>query len=149
MDKKLVNQKRKVMKTNTLSILLVFFIAGCASYTDFPVSNVAPAATIKVKEKKDKNENTVVSVMANNLASAERLDKKVFVVWITTRDNGTKNIGQLKHENAKKSSLETTTAFDPVEVFITAEDQGNISYPSNFEISRVALENQNESSVIQ
>jgi hypothetical protein len=112
---------------------------------------VAPAATIKVKEKKDKNENTVVSVMANNLASAERLDpsKKVFVVWITTQNNGVKNLGQLMHENAKKSSLEATTAFDPLDVFITAEDRGNITYPSDFEISRVALENQNESRLTQ
>lgn len=135
------------MKTITLSILMVIFLAGCAAYTEFPVSNAAPAATIKVKEKKDKNENTVVSVTANNLASAERLNpsKKVYVVWITTPNNGVKNLGQLMHENAKKASLEATTAFEPVEVFITAEDRGNISYPSDFEISRVSLENQNES----
>lgn len=138
------------MKSVTLSVLMVFFITSCVTYTEFPVSNVAPAATIKVKEKKDKNKNTVVSVVANNLASAERLDpsKKVYVVWMTTQNNGVKNLGQLMNENAKKSSLEATTAFEPVDVFITAEDQGNITYPSNFEISRVALESQNESSLI-
>lgn len=138
------------MKSITFSVLIVFFLASCATYTEFPVSNVAPAATIKVKERKDKNENTVVSVMANNLASAERLDpsKKVYVVWMTTQDNGVKNLGQLMNENAKKSSLEATTAFEPVDVFITAEDQGNITYPSSFEITRVALDNQNESSLV-
>jgi hypothetical protein len=149
-SEELLNLKMWLMKSVSLSILMVFFLTSCATYTKFPVSNVAPAANIKVKEKKDKNENTVVSVVANNLASAERLDpsKKVYVVWMTTRDNGVKNLGQLMNENAKKSSLEATTAFKPINVFITAEDQGNITYPSNFEITRVALENQNESSLM-
>ncbi|NJK95650.1 MAG: hypothetical protein HC831_24195 [Chloroflexia bacterium] len=139
------------MKRNITGILLLFFITSCATYTEFPVSHVAPAATIKVKEKKDKNENTLVSVTANNLASAERLDpsKEVYVVWMSTQNNGIKNLGQLMHKNAKKSTLEAITAFEPVEIFITAEDQGNITRPSDFEISRVALVDAQESSLNQ
>lgn len=137
------------MKLVSLFSLILFLVSGCATTTKFPVSNVAPAATIKVSKKMDKNENTVVNVVANNLASAERLDpsKSVYVVWISTRNKGVINLGQLKHENAKKSTLETKTAFEPLEVFITAENQGNVTYPSGTEISRVSLENEKEASL--
>jgi hypothetical protein len=61
------------------------------------------------------------------------------VVWITTEENGLKNIGQLQNQNAKKSSYKTISAFEPVEVFITAEDVGNISNPEGYEISRTSF----------
>jgi len=130
----------KKMKNVILSIVLMFLIASCATTTTikFPVSTVAPAAEITATKKKDKNNNFVISITANYLASVERLTppKKTYVVWISTKDNGLKNIGRLKNENAKKSTLETLSAFDPVEIFITAEDDGNISYPTGAEISR-------------
>ncbi len=61
---------------------------------------------------------------------------KTYIVWIVTKDNGIKNIGQLNSKNPKKSILKAVTPFHPKEIFITAENEGNVSYPSNFEISR-------------
>ncbi|NJK96635.1 MAG: hypothetical protein HC905_18460 [Bacteroidales bacterium] len=39
----------------------------------------------------------------------------------------------------QKATLETLTSFDPQEIFITAEEEGNISYASGLEISRVSF----------
>lgn len=45
------------------------------------------------------------------------------------------NLGQLTNKNAKTANLEATTAFSVPKIFITAEDQGNVSYPERVEIS--------------
>ncbi len=54
-------------------------------------------------------------------------------------DNGTKNAGQLIIKNAKRASLKTSTPYDVNEIFITAEDQGDYSYPVGVEISRTSF----------
>ncbi len=129
------------MKTILTLFISVFLISSCATTTKFPVSNVTPAAIIKASKDKDKNGNYKISVVAQNLSSAERLNpaKKVYVVWITTAQNGTKNIGQLKNKNAQKAELKTVSPFEPKEIFITAEEEGNITYASGPEISRVSF----------
>jgi len=113
-------------------------MASCATTAKFPVSSVTPAAQITAKMKMDKNKNYLISVTANYLANVERLQTpmKTYVVWIGTEDNGVKNIGQLNSRNPKKSTLKAVTPFRPKEIFITAENEGNISYPSGNEISR-------------
>jgi len=60
-------------------------------------------------------------------------------VWIVTKNEGVKNIGQLSVKNAKTSTLKSLTPFDFNEVFITAEEQGDITYPSGTEVSRVLM----------
>lgn len=126
------------MKNLIISAVLMFIITSCSTTTKFPVSSVTPAAVISAKIKQDKSNNFLISVTAKNLAAAERLSppKKTYVVWIETRDNGVKNIGQLKGKNNKSVTLETLTSFHPMEIIVTAEDEGNISYPSGIEISR-------------
>ena len=124
------------------SVVLTFIlITSCASTVSFPISDLVPAAEISVSKKQDKNNNYTIKVIANNLASAERLDppKNNYVVWIVTEDNGVKNIGQLSNDNAKKVELETATPFNVKEIFITAEEEGNITYPSGVEITRTKL----------
>lgn len=131
----------KTIKNVILSLVLMFMVASCTSTTKFPVSSVTPAAEITVNVKQDKSNNSVISVSAEHLASAERLSppKNIYIVWITTSDNGVKNIGQLKGKNGKTATLETLTSFVPVEIFITAENEGSISYPSGIEISRTTI----------
>ncbi|SDC83427.1 hypothetical protein [Williamwhitmania taraxaci] len=117
---------------------VVLCLVSCASTAKFPVSSVTPAAVITAEMKQDKNKNYVIEVTAKNMASADRLNppKNNYIVWIVTENNGTVNIGQLINKNAKKSYLKTTTPFKVSEIFITAEEQGDISYPSGIEISR-------------
>ena len=110
------------MKTILTLFIGMMLISSCATSTKFPVSDITPAATIKASKDKDNNGNYRISEVANNLSSADRLAsaKSVYVVWITTPQNGTKNIGQLKNKNARKATLKTLTPFEPVEIFITA-----------------------------
>ena len=129
------------MKNVILPLILMFLIPSCITITKFPVSTVTPATEITAKITKDKQNNFVIQITANYLASIERLSppKRTFVVWIVTKENGVKNIGLLNNENAKKSTLKTLSAFEPVEIFITAEDAGSISAPSGIEISRAII----------
>ncbi len=129
------------MKTVIISSLLMFLLTSCSSTTNFPVSSVTPAAVITANVKQDKSNNFTITVTAKNLAGAERLSppKKTYVVWIETRDNGVKNIGQLTGKNDKTATLETLTSFEPLEIIITAEDEGTVSYPTGIEISRTAV----------
>lgn len=126
---------------NVLFLILVFILTSCGSTVRFPISNKLPAAEITAKIKQDKNKNYAISITAKNLASPDRLNppKNNYSIWIVTEKNGTKNIGQLVNKNAEKTVLKTTTPFRVVEIFITAEDQGNMSYPSEDEISRVSI----------
>lgn len=131
------------MKTqnNFLALTLVLIISSCAAVARFPVSSIAPAAEIIAKKKKDENKNFVIEVTAKYLASADRLNppKNNYVVWILTKDNGTKNIGQLTNVNGRTSYLKAITPFIVKEIFITAEEQGNISEPSGTEVSRTTF----------
>ena len=129
------------MKNLILSLVLMFVLTSCETIIKFPVSTVIPAADISAKIKKDKQNNYAISIIANYLASVERLSppKKTYVAWIVTKDNTINNIGQLKSNNGKKTTLETVSSFEPVEIFITAEDEGNASFPTGIEISRITV----------
>ena len=132
------------MKSIVLSVL-IFLMTSCATVVKFPVSTVEPAADITAKIKKNNQNNYVIEITANYLASVERLSppKKMYVVWMATSENGINNIGQMKNDNAQKMKLQTLTSFEPKEIFITAEDEGNITTPSGIEISRAFIINNN------
>ena len=104
----------------------------------FASSSVVPAATGSVKIKTDNNKNHTIEVSVTNLASADKLSppKNIYVVWMITENNGTKNIGQLNSSSGflsktMKASLKTVTSFNPTSFFITAEDNGDIQYPQS------------------
>lgn len=126
---------------NLLLVTVLVFLTSCGSTSKFPVSSVTPAAEITAKMKQDKNKNYLIEVTAKNLASADRIDpsKKNYNVWLVTENNGTKNAGMLVNKNAKTASLKTSTPFEVKEIFITAEDQGDYSYPVGIEISRTTF----------
>jgi hypothetical protein len=126
---------------NLVFVAVLALLTSCATTAKFPVSSVTPAAEITAKKKQDKNKNYVIEVIAKNLASANRVDstKKNYSVWIVTENNGTKNAGMLVNKNAKTASLKTATPFDVKEIFITAEDQGDYSYPVGIEIARTSF----------
>jgi hypothetical protein len=129
------------MKKILISAVMVFLMTSCATITKFPVSNVEPAADISAKIKKDKQNNYEITITAKYLASADRLSppKNTYVVWIVTKENGINNGGLLKNENAKTNSLKTLTSFEPLEIIITAEDQGTVTAPNGIEITRAVL----------
>ena len=128
-----------VAKSTVFPILRVTAPSACLA--NFPVSSTVPAADITATKKQDKNKNYVIEVTAKNLAEASRLNppKNNYSVWIVVENGTTKNVGQLINKNAKKATLKTTTPFNVKEIFITAEEQGNLNYPAGTEISRTTF----------
>lgn len=112
--------------------------ASCADTINFPVSTVVPAANADAKVKKDGNNNYMIDLEVENLASPDRLNpaKKMYVVWIETADNGIKNIGQLATSKSNHASLKAVTPFKPRQILITAEDEATLSSPSSQEVLR-------------
>ncbi len=129
----------------TIKSLVIIGVAAimtsCASTAKFPVSSTVPAAEITAKKKQDKNNNYIIELTAINLAEASRLTPPMnnYSVWIVGDNGTTRNVGQLNNRNAKKAVLKTVTPFIVREIFITAEDQGNSTYPSGVEISRTTF----------
>ena len=128
--------------TQTILLSLATLLAGCASSAKFPVSTVAPAAVITAKKTLDKNKNYVVELVALNLTSPERLNppKDHYNVWIVTEQNEYKNLGKIMNANAKKVVFRTLTPFNPKEIILTAEDEGNRPMPTGIEIARTSFE---------
>jgi hypothetical protein len=128
----------KTLKLFAFAVLIVI-ISSCASTARFPISAITPAADIIVAKTNDRNGNTAIKITAKNLAAVERIEppKATYVVWIVTEYDGIRNVGMLKSRNSKTAELITVTPFKFTEIFITAEDQSDLSYPSGIEISRV------------
>lgn len=128
-----------------MNVLIIFLLAvalsSCTPTNKFPVSTVVPAAEITVKEKQQKNGNYELLLVAQNLAEPSRLTpgKKYYVVWLVTERDGTRNIGTLTYKKGNKGELASLTPFKGSEIFITAEDESNLTYPTGQEISRVNI----------
>jgi hypothetical protein len=121
----------------SLSVLLIVG-TSCSNKTTFLTSTVVPAAEGTIQWKKDSNDNYVITLKMVNLAEVERLQppKKAYVVWMENNEGRAKNLGQINsfHETFTKklkASFETVSSFKPTKVFITAEDEANVEYPSS------------------
>ena len=129
------------MKTRIVILFIAAVVVSCSTSKTFPISDLAPAAEITVKQKTDNNDNNEVIVKAKYLASPERVSRNAntYVVWLVSEENGIKNIGALYNKNGENSELKTITPFVGTEIFITAEKEAEISQPSGKEITRVNL----------
>jgi len=127
----------KLVQVVSVAVIMML-AASCSSSVSFPVSAVAPAADISASVKQDKNNNYEVTVTARNLAEAGRIapGKTTYVVWVVTTDGEIKNLGQLDVKNARTASLSSLTAFEFGEIFITAEEAGDVFFPAGIEITR-------------
>lgn len=135
------NQIRKphaVQTVLSLCIIVILSLSSCASKTSFLTSAMVPAAEGTIMVKKDKNKNYDVKVKIYNLAEVERLEppKKVYVLWMENEEGRVKNMGRINssHEMISKklkASFETVTPFKPTKIYITAEDEANITTPSS------------------
>lgn len=118
-------------------ILLLFTITGCAKKMSFQQSTVVPAARGYVKITKDGNKNYRIKLELSNLAEINKLDpqKESYVVWMTSDNNSTTNLGRISSSGSLLSkrltvSFETVTATKPSLIFITAENESNTKYPT-------------------
>src|ERR1043165_2861410 len=115
---------------------IIFSLNSCARRITFLTSSVVPGAEGTVKVSKDNNKNYSVKIDLSNLAAPNRLQpsKSMYVVWMETDNNATKNIGQINTSTGlfggkMKSSFETVSANKPTKIFITAEDDASIQNP--------------------
>jgi hypothetical protein len=120
------------------SLMIIFYFSSCASKMAFLDSSIVPGAGGTVKVKKDNNKNYGIKIELSNLAAPTKLQpsKTIYVVWMESSDNNTKNIGQINSStsflsNKRKASFETVSSIKPTKIFITAEDESGIQYPGN------------------
>ncbi len=126
--------KKVLLGVFTTLILLIF--NSCAQKVNFQTSSIVPAAEGSVKVKKDNNKNYVITIKIDDLADVERLEysKEVYVVWMLDKNDIIKNMGQINSNkkflsNKLKARFETVSSFEPVKIFITAENDADVRYP--------------------
>lgn len=131
------NTVKKIFLSLTAAVILLS-LTSCAKNITFLNSSVVPAARGTVKVKKDTNNNYGIKIELSDLAEASRLQpaRKTYVVWMDSDRETAKNIGQLKSgtgflSKKLKASLETISSAKPTKVFITAEDDPSVQYPSS------------------
>ena len=120
----------------------MFSVVSCAKKITFRTSEVVPAARGEVAIKKDKNNNFVIQLQLSYLAEPNRLNppKKTYVVWMMTEEsNNAINLGQVIGSSKLKIKFETVTSSKPKRIFLTAEDDAGIQFPSDM----VVLETNN------
>lgn len=133
------NKVRAIL--NYLGIVLLVALVSCSSAIKFPISSKVPSADITLSTKILESGNHEIIIKANNLASADRLSpaRKLYIVWGVTAYEGIRNLGMMSNENTESVHFETLTPFKLTEIFITAEDNGNIAEPFGEEITRLSL----------
>lgn len=130
---------------NTLKFVAIIvtcaLLASCSDPVKFPVSGDVPAADITATIKKQGKPNYLVTIEANNLAAPQRLKtpKKIYVIWAVSASGVVRNVGHFTQENAEKATYKASFPYQPVEVFITAENEEGNCTPQGTEISRVRL----------
>jgi hypothetical protein len=119
-------------------IAFIFSLSSCAKKIYFSNSSVEPAAQGSVKMTKDRNENYSLNINIMNLAPPERMQpaSSVYLVWMDTEGNGTKNLGKIMSggnmlSKTLKGSLNSVTRFKPTRVYITAETDPGVTTPGN------------------
>ncbi len=119
------------------ALAAILSLSSCSRKIAFLPSSVVPAAQGTVTVKTDDNKNYAVQIEIFNLAEPQRLQppKQLYIVWMLTDQDMTKNIGQIKTSSGTfskglKASFESVTSFRPVKIFITAEDDPNVQNPS-------------------
>lgn len=120
----------------TLSLAISFLLTSCSTKSSFQTSSVQPAARGYVKVKQDHDQNYIIQVKLDYLSEADRLNppKKTYVIWMESNNKPTRNIGQINSStgflsNNLKADFETSSSYMPDRIYITAEDDGTVSYP--------------------
>ena len=113
-------------------IFAAILITACSRNIVFPVSEVVPAAEAVLEVNENDNNDYQLELEVENLAGPDRLTpaRNYYVVWMVSKRNGTINLGNLDINRKNKGSIETSSPYEPVRVFITAEDEKTPVVPS-------------------
>ena len=120
-----------------MTTLLAIGFSSCAKKIMFEQSSIVPGAEGSVKITKDRNSNYSIHIDVLHLAEPKKLQpaKSVYLVWMQTEDNSTKNVGILNSSSSLlsktlKASLHTVSPFKPTRIYVTAEDDSKITFPA-------------------
>src|SRR5829696_6890452 len=96
----------KTARSIATLIVIVLLFTSCAKKMSFQTSRVVPAASGKVKYKKDDNNNYTINVNVENLAEAKHLtpSRELYVVWMESDREGPKSLGQITTSSGLFSS---------------------------------------------
>jgi hypothetical protein len=105
---------------------------GAMSWNLQPTDKL-PAAQGKVMVSKPDGANRQVTVSVEHLAPPEQaFGKSTYVVWIRPHGGGeAQNMGVLRSDDDLEASLSFKTAFKTFDVMVSAEEQPNVTSPSN------------------
>lgn len=115
-----------------LLVMIMLPFSLQAQKIPFLQSSIAPAAEGFVKVRQDNNNNNVIKIRIENMAEIESLDpaKQTYVVWMVTDRETTENIGRINSSNRLKVSFKTVSSYQPIKIFITAEENESTQSPS-------------------
>ena len=140
---KIIYYKSNLIRLSGL--ILILMLNACVSKYAFETSQIVPAARGSVKVKKDGNSNYLIKVFVSNLAEVTRLQppKQSYVIWMVGDENITKNIGKINSSSSMLSSklqasFQTVSVSKPHRIFITAEDNADITVPGSMIILSTA-----------
>lgn len=113
-------------------IFAAILVSACSKKITFPVSDVVPAAEAVLQVDEDSNDNYQIDLEVSNLAQPDRLTppRRHYVVWMVTQRHGTINIGNLNINRKNNGELSTNTPYEPIRIFVTAEDNPKPVLPS-------------------
>jgi hypothetical protein len=125
----------------TFIMLLMVILSSCSETHEFPVSKVTPGADITAEIKEQDDPNYLVTLEAKNLAAPERLQnpKNIYVIWVVSEKGTVRNTGHFNPKNESTSTFKASFPYQPVEIFITAEDEESTCLPYGIEITRLNL----------
>lgn len=116
---------------------LLLSLNSCAKKFKFTKSTIVPAAEGIVTIKKDRNKNYEVKVEIDSLVEPEKLQppRQMYIIWMLTDQNLTKNLGHIKTtesiiSSAMNASFRTISSFEPVQIFLTAENDPKARSPT-------------------
>lgn len=118
-----------------LMVIISQTVNSCSKKIEFNKSSIVPAARGHVNVKRDKNDNYNIKLELSYLAEPNRLDppKKFYVVWLSSNANVIPlNIGQIVGTSKLHFNFESVSASKPKRIFVTAEEDASVQYPSSF-----------------
>lgn len=113
-------------------LFAAILVSACSREIVFPASDAMPTAEAVLRIDALENQEYEMELNVYNIPEAERITASnlTYVVWMVTRKDGTVNIGPLDFSSRYEGSLEYLSAYEPVRVFVTEEDNAEVVLPS-------------------
>lgn len=131
------NSKLNILHILTSTLIVFAVFTSCSTSQQFQKSVIVPSAVGSAKLGKDDNGNKQVVIKVENLVDPSRLTpaRKLYIVWMQTKDNGTKSLGKLVSNEAwfsteRNAKFTSVLNDNPVRFFITAENEADVTNPS-------------------